>query len=248
MISWIKMRVNLDTDPRVFAISDITGQDPLRIVGMLFKIWAWADTHSIDGNALGVTDVTLDGFVDCVGFSEALRAVGWLEGHGRDLSFPRFEEHNGQTAKRRAETQARVAKCRNAKAGKDVTQPPLPEKRREDKSIQPSKQRNENEKVFNPFESNPEFCEVASQYLKTRTAKHGRAAQTTVEAWYYDLARFPVSEAIEILRFSTAAEAKRPITNGDHAKARPSPTGAAFAPRGLNRKPVSNDDLLSKII
>lgn len=85
------MRVNLDTDPRVFAISDITGLERLRIVGMLFKIWAWAATHSIDGKALGVSDVTLDGFVNCPGFAEAMRTVGWLERTDHDLSFPKFD-------------------------------------------------------------------------------------------------------------------------------------------------------------
>jgi hypothetical protein len=122
------------------------------------------------------------------------------------------------------------------------------EKRREEKSIQTNKQQNENGKVFNPFESNPEFSEVARQYIKTRTAKHGPAAPSTIEAWYYDLARFPVADAIEILRFSTAAESKRPITNGDHARARASPGIApGLSRRGVGVSRTSNSDLLSKI-
>ena len=105
----------------------------------------------------------------------------------------------------------------------------------------------ENEKVFNPFDGNSEFAEVARQYIKTRTAKHGPAAPSTIEAWYYELARFPVSDAIEILRFSTAAEAKRPITNGDHARARASPNDRS-ASRGYGKKPMmSIKELLSQI-
>jgi hypothetical protein len=91
MANWIKMRVDLDTDPRVFSICAVTGQEPLRIVGMLFRIWAWAATHSSDGKSLGVSDATLDGFVNCPGFAEAMRNVGWLERTGNDLSFPKFD-------------------------------------------------------------------------------------------------------------------------------------------------------------
>ena len=130
---WIKMRINLDTNPHVLAIAADLGLHPLHVVGMLWKVWAWADSHSLDGNALRVTDVTLDRFVDRTGFALSLRKVGWLEGRDGLLTFPRFAEHNGQTAKKRAETQERVSRHRNANRVTDVTQKALPEKRREEK-------------------------------------------------------------------------------------------------------------------
>ena len=129
---WIKMRTNLDTNPRVVEIAEILDLDELYVVGMLWKVWSWADSHSIDGNAIRVTCVTLDKYT-CNGFADALRKVGWLEGRDKSLSFPRFAEHNGQTAKKRAETKDRVAKSRNAKRVTGVTQNVLPEKRREEK-------------------------------------------------------------------------------------------------------------------
>ena len=73
-----------------------------------------------------------------------------------------------------------------------------------------------------PLLQNPEFAGVAEAFRKARTAKHGAVSEEVVEAWYYDLNRFQVSEAIEILRFSTKVNAKTPITNGDH-KAKPPP-------------------------
>lgn len=76
------------------------------------------------------------------------------------------------------------------------------------------------------FLQNPEFAEVAAAYRKMRTAIHGPPSESTVEAWYYELARFPISEAIEILRLSTSAESKKPITNGDH-KRKPVATGSS---------------------
>jgi hypothetical protein len=62
-----------------------------------------------------------------------MRKVGWLEGRDGDLSFPHFDRHNGQTAKKRALTKNRVEKTR----GDSVTLPALQERyqRREEKSI-----------------------------------------------------------------------------------------------------------------
>jgi hypothetical protein len=130
---WIKMRTNLDSDVRVIELASMLGLPELHVVGCLWKLWAWADMHTHDGNAIRVTGVTLDRFTGVDGFAEALRKVGWLEGRDNALSFPRFAEHNGQTAKNRAETKQRVAKHRNAKAVTDVTGNTLPEKRREER-------------------------------------------------------------------------------------------------------------------
>ena len=132
---WIKMRTNLDTDWRVIEMAGHLGIAELHVVGCLWKLWTWADQHTLDGNAIRVTSVTLDRFTGVTGFADALRKVGWLEGRDNALSFPRFAEHNGQTAKNRAETNKRVARHRNANTVTDVTQKPLPEKRREEKRI-----------------------------------------------------------------------------------------------------------------
>jgi hypothetical protein len=130
---WIKMRTNLDSNVRVIELASLLGLPELHVVGCLWKLWAWADTHTHDGNAIRVTGVTLDRFTGVDGFADALRKVGWLEGRDNALTFPRFAEHNGQTAKKRAETNQRVATHRNAKAVTDVTRIALPEKRREEK-------------------------------------------------------------------------------------------------------------------
>lgn len=132
---WIKMRTNLDGDPRVIQLAEQLGIPDLHAVGMLWKVWAWADSHSIDGNALGVTRATLDRFAGVSGFADALRTIGWLDGRDGALTFPRFAEHNGQTAKTRAQTSKRVQQHRNTRAVADVTQRALPEKRREEKSV-----------------------------------------------------------------------------------------------------------------
>lgn len=127
---WIKMQTSLDTNPKIFAIAEELGIDTLHAVGCMWKLWAWADTHSIDGNALTVTSVTLDRLIGVSGFAQALRNVGWLAGDDGCLNLPNFEEHNGKTAKTRASTSSRVKRHRN---GESVTKA-LPEKRREEKN------------------------------------------------------------------------------------------------------------------
>jgi hypothetical protein len=54
----------------------------------------------------------LDKQVGIVGFSQQLVAIGWIVFNEQGASVPRFEEHNGQSAKRRAEESARKARAR----------------------------------------------------------------------------------------------------------------------------------------
>ena len=134
---WIKMRANLDTHPKVVTLASTLSTSELHVIGMLWKVWTWADQHSLDGNAVSVTESFLDRMTSATGFAVALRKVGWLDGRDGSLSFPRFAEHNGQTAKTREETNARVARhraakkreCNGASVTKTVTRE---EKRREE--------------------------------------------------------------------------------------------------------------------
>lgn len=136
---WIKMRANLDTHPKVVTLASTLSTSELHVIGMLWKVWAWADQHSLDGNAVSVTESFLDRMTSATGFAVALRKVGWLDGRDGSLSFPRFAEHNGRTAKTREETNARVARHRATKKREcnadDVTKSVTrEEKRREDES------------------------------------------------------------------------------------------------------------------
>jgi hypothetical protein len=130
---WIKMTVQLDTDPSVIQIAAAVGLDELGVVGRLWKVWSWADQHSVDGNAVRVTCSFLDRITNCPGFAKAMRDAGWLEGRDSALTFPHFDRHNGHPAKKRALTKDRVNEHRNARS---VT-PALPEKRRVEKKKSP---------------------------------------------------------------------------------------------------------------
>jgi hypothetical protein len=228
---WIKMRTNLDTDPRVIDIATRLGIGELQVVGMLWKVWSWADAHTLDGNAIRVTDVTLDRFTLVTGFADALRKVGWLEGRDGLLSFPRFAEHNGQTAKNRAETKERVAKHRNAKSVTDVTAKALPEKRREEKSNTHSLEReSKNELATMPDAFHrSDFQEVWKLWKSHRQQKQKPLASIEEQSQLYELGRFGVDEAIEIVRFTIGRGAMNLILNGDHAKQKQASSTKSFS-------------------
>jgi hypothetical protein len=127
---WIKMEHVTPDKPEVYRMAGMLGISPEHVIGCLVRVWIWADQQSIDGNAVGVTDETLDAVSRRNGFGTAMRQAGWLGGDGATLSFPNFDRHNGNTAKERALTNKRVKRMRNA-AG--VTNS-LPEKRREERT------------------------------------------------------------------------------------------------------------------
>jgi 5-methylcytosine-specific restriction endonuclease McrA len=109
---WIKMRCNLDTDPAVFQMAAALQIDELAVVGRLWKVWAWADQHTKDGSGIALGASAIDKLVACEGFTKAMRQVHWLNGEDGALSLPRFDRHNGETAKVRGTSAHRVAKHR----------------------------------------------------------------------------------------------------------------------------------------
>lgn len=119
---WLKMEHATPDKPETFAMAGLLSiDDPDLVVGKLFRVWRWFDQHTVDGNASGVTSALLDRIACCNGFATAMERVGWLVVTDGGLSLPKFDRHNGKTAKTRAETARRVAKHRGCNAtGNDV--------------------------------------------------------------------------------------------------------------------------------
>lgn len=233
---WIKMRTNLDTDVRVLEMAELLSLSELHVVGCLWKLWSWADQHTHDGNAIRVTCVTLDRFTAVTGFADALRKVGWLEGRDGALTFPRFAEHNGQTAKNRAETKERVAKHRNAKSVTDVTQKVLPEKRREEK-IKTKESEGDCDNLICVHLADDGFAKALADFRSMSSrSHHWLADDITVQAWLVELSRMELAEAVDALRFSISRGSKTPILNGDHKRKREAVGAGAGSAKG--RKPI----------
>ena len=128
---WIKMRIDLASDPAVVRIRRATGIDADSVVGKLHRLWAWADTHTSDGTAAGLDVEWVDELAGCKGFGEAMIAAGWLQVDANGLRFANFDRHNGQPAKVRALRKTRMERFRGAARATEA--PPEEEKRREEK-------------------------------------------------------------------------------------------------------------------
>ena len=128
---WIKMRIDLASDPAVVRIRRATGIDADAVVGKLHRLWAWADTHTADGTAAGLDVEWVDELTGCKGFGDAMIDTGWLDADADGLRFANFERHNGQPAKVRALRKTRMERFRGA--ARATVAPPEEEKRREEK-------------------------------------------------------------------------------------------------------------------
>ena len=153
---WIKLECTTPDKPEVVQIAALLNADQDEMLGKLLRVWVWADQNSLGGEALRITAAFIDRLAGRPGFAEAMRRVGWLAGEDGALTFPNFERHNGITAKKRAETNRRIANHRQRNAPPTSTPSPssppretrtapepvthfalqkaLPEKRREEES------------------------------------------------------------------------------------------------------------------
>ena len=136
---WLKIEFGTPDKPEVVLMASRLGINPDEVVGKLIRIWRWFNEHTKDGNANGVTYAFLDRVAGVTGFAEQMVFVGWLSENGSVFTLPNFDYHNGESAKKRAETQKRVAKHRlakteesNANVTQKALQKALPEKRREE--------------------------------------------------------------------------------------------------------------------
>lgn len=113
-MAWIKMRTDLITDPRVVKLAVQLRQPRAMVVGACYVLWCLADQHSEDGNLDGYTPEVLDEMAGLPGFAAGLHAAGWLQVTADGLAVPRFDEHNSQSAKQRAQAAVRVIRQRYA--------------------------------------------------------------------------------------------------------------------------------------
>lgn len=131
---WIKMRTNLSRSPQVVRIAYALNADRLRVIGGLHAVWSLADEQTEDGVLAGYDYQTVDEMIGWQGFCEALETVDWVRKENGGISFPRYEEHNGQTAKRRAQEANRKASARRPQLVRSLSAPNADEKRtREEK-------------------------------------------------------------------------------------------------------------------
>lgn len=167
---WIKMRVDLRTHPKVVRMASALRADKLRVIGGLFAVWAIFDAHSSDGLLEGYTFRAIDDELNWRGFGQAMSSIGWLEdADGQGLLAPRFDEHNGQSAKRRAQETERKRLEREAE--KQAQKSGHLSASHADKSVTREEKRREEEIPPTPL---PGFAEFWDAWPKS-TRKGGKA-------------------------------------------------------------------------
>lgn len=172
---WIKMRSDLGTHPKIVRISSALKADRLRVVGGLHAVWCLFDVHSVDGKLEGYTPDALDDLIGWSGFSAAMIAVDWLESDGESLTTPGFDEHNGQSAKRRAQEaeRKRCARLESELSASDADKlRTREEKRREEKEKKEPKSKAESARAsrlpadWHPTDVEVEFCKTERPDLR----------------------------------------------------------------------------------
>lgn len=113
---WIKFRRSLLTDGRVRKMSAKLRTNVREVLGALVIFWCLADEHADEnGELFGWSFDEMDGLVGLKGFCDAL-PESWLDKSGEWVKCPEYLEHNGSSAKRRAEDSKRKRAVRNLSA------------------------------------------------------------------------------------------------------------------------------------
>lgn len=124
---WLKIRLTIGTDPKVFAISKACGVGIYETIGRLVRFWAWVTHNTNDGLLSRVTSQMVSEILEIpLTFFEAIETVGWLETTDKGLVIPKFDRWFGRAAEIREQAKLRQAEWRSRRMEKrnaNVTQP-----------------------------------------------------------------------------------------------------------------------------
>ena len=90
-----------------------------------FRLYSWLDEQTADGRLATDRD-DVDAVARLPGFAASLERSGWLTFEGDECVVTNWEEHNGQNAKRRAESARLMTALREEKRRAGQVVRPLP--------------------------------------------------------------------------------------------------------------------------
>lgn len=204
---WIKMRTNLWTDGRVRLLARLLKCNVATVTGVTFRLWSIADQHSIDGVLNGYDAAAVDGEVGVPGAAAALadERIGWLIIEPDRVVIPRFNEHNGESAKRRAQENARVRAWRKAQKcnafgnASAVSKPVTREEKRREENIS-----NKSAPVELPENLNTAACRAAwEEWLAYKAERKERyKSAKTIRAKLAALSKLGPDRMVRAIAFS----------------------------------------------
>lgn len=101
---WIKWVKGLSRRREVIVLARKLNMSRREAACACMEMWEWADDETANGHVHGATRDDIDLMLGITGFAVALEApeVGWLKVNSSGISFPRYDRHNGESAKTRA--------------------------------------------------------------------------------------------------------------------------------------------------
>lgn len=114
---WIKIRVSLPDDPRVRKIARETRLPIAHVVGLLVLMWVYADEHAEEtsnghGKIIEMLPKDFDSMIGRRGMHKHM-PDDWVRFEGTSTIFVNYCQHNGSTAKTRAQATKRQQKHRS---------------------------------------------------------------------------------------------------------------------------------------
>lgn len=107
MANWIKIMTNLPRSAKVMRLAAVLKCDRLKALGAAVDWFCWLDEQCADG-CTGLTPRQMDEVLGVKKLCDALVSVGWAEVHEDCIVHAvDFEQHNGETAKSRAQAAKR---------------------------------------------------------------------------------------------------------------------------------------------
>lgn len=113
---WIKVEKSTAQKAEIIRLARLLSINPDQALGIVIRFWSWADDNTVDGRVDGVALQDVDALLTVPGLCAALKVIGWLN-HDitkEQITIPKFDRHNGESAKKRALTNRRQSKWRNA--------------------------------------------------------------------------------------------------------------------------------------
>lgn len=110
MANWIKIVTSLPRSAKVMKLAAVLKCDRLKALGAAVDWFCWLDEQCADG-CTGLTPRQVDDVLGVKRLCDALVGVGWAEVHGDGVVHAvDFDQHNGDTAKNRAQHAKRQEK------------------------------------------------------------------------------------------------------------------------------------------
>jgi hypothetical protein len=120
---WIKWLKGLSRRREIIVLARKLNISKREAACACMEMWEWADEETTDGHVQGATKDDIDLMLGIPGFGVAIESpeVGWVRFTERGISFPRWDRHNSETAKKRALEQRK--KKRQRKLSERQTSP-----------------------------------------------------------------------------------------------------------------------------